>query len=745
MTVKRKLILSVVMVLIVVGCTGSAMAKSYSGSDVRDMIFDLNSQIDKTNALPKTVKIAGEEISIGSAFYLMAKWLESYEATGRIPATLPFLEIADPDYVAEGCLEGQVDLANIYAAARDVAAYLESSPKLPPKFTARVTIDGRTSQQELGSDELIFVLSRTVVFVYNNGRMPNYAAVRSITPPPSWIRPSFNVRGYYKAELSYKEGDFTPQNPDPLNVSELKLGLGFTCSFLSAYYPALLTSESFSDFQFSSLEDLKKFLDPDDRWNLEARLFNVAFRGTNHHNNFSMPTDPFYAFYNAFNKEGNNDFYKLTTEVFGTELQFHHIRALDTYNIAGVNRTFGDYDVNFAYGHRATGPTRDVQGISDNIIAWTRGPVPALNARMNLALMQSRAVGSDDLSRAFRLAVDNIKVGAVNLNTRYLVTEPGLVAFLPSAVYHEDFVGADRKQYYGRAATNLRLLGKNIAFSIADTFDTNYAGEAKSRRNDLKAEASTALSRTTNLQVNGNLYTRERDSLNEKSLKTTFGVKPSSQLQYNVSVEIRKAAAGEQAGGALKFAGDARRTFADGSMNIEGEYNLGHFYNRDNSVFEDKNNTWEIYSQVRKNFGRLSTVAAGLYKQGKSDPEALRGYFRADFPLIFDITGVAQVLYADYTTDALKGLYAYTGLNYGFKGTSVDVGYLFREKSRLFVEIEQEIRDLLLTFTYGVSKGLGDSESRDNTIDDGRPWEALMGSTRAGTNPTYTVTLKLMF
>lgn len=175
----------------------------YTGAQVISMAGNLGTTFDED--YPETVSVGGDEISLASSFYLLAKWLMLAEengitnpetgGTGDLPACVPYLEIEIPDAVTRGKEDGVVVWSDIYTAARDMATVLEETLKIPDEITVwwrefndLWTVIRKTDSIEeiMGIDMLISLFARQIPWVNNNGQMANYGSVRGGNLPAGW-------------------------------------------------------------------------------------------------------------------------------------------------------------------------------------------------------------------------------------------------------------------------------------------------------------------------------------------------------------------------------------------------------------------------------------------------------------------------------------------------------------------------------------------------------------------------------
>jgi uncharacterized lipoprotein YddW (UPF0748 family) len=166
------------------------IAKTYSGVAVMKMATALANKIEELGAkLPEDIEIPeiGEKISIEDTIYLMAKWLALYGITnsqdGQMPAEVPYLDVQKPTKLVEGEQGGKIMWQDLYALGRELSALLEANPAVPSQI--KIIKDGE-KEAYVSADVLIYILARTLRFVNDNNRMPNYASIKPVTPPPSW-------------------------------------------------------------------------------------------------------------------------------------------------------------------------------------------------------------------------------------------------------------------------------------------------------------------------------------------------------------------------------------------------------------------------------------------------------------------------------------------------------------------------------------------------------------------------------
>lgn len=733
-------ILSIIMVTIALSFYSvAAFAESFSGKDVMDMSKDLAYKIEATNGLPEGIQMPSAEkmIKIENTLYLMAKWLDLYaQADKTIPNEVPLLEVERPAKTKDGVTSGQVNLENLFKAGHDVAAILEANSKMPPSFNVMWTDTGNTTEAEVGPVNLIYIFARTIRWVAeHDGVMPNYTSVRRTTPPQSWIRPEFSVKEGF---ISYSSDRFSDHSragtevagavkvPDTVSI---KLGLNYLSRNLSAYYPYMVSRDN---------RDLKwDERDPDDRWDIKYRLPNLGIRATNNYNGFDgISQDPFYVIANPFSSDNPNyHFYKLTTQVFGTSLQFQKDTTPNQkYFLTSATYSLGDYKLYAIYGDRVS--VANSEDFSQNVVSWLQGPAPGFSrGTVSVGYMHSDSnlikysdfSGDDD---GYRIGLKDAGLGRFSFDAIHLNMGRKLIPFWAPGVESYDFVGTGRLYNYGSVSTNTRLLSQNVKVSLSGSNDQNeVAGSSPFLANKMPSE--------------------------EVKSKLQLDFQPEASLKYYVSGQYSEAFAKKanyqkvlsdnlQASNHQLAAG-IQKDYAKFRWNLDGAYNEGFIYDRDSNAFKEPN--WWLYTKLENSKHPLDPTFAAYYEMDRdSGPTDLRAYARIRGNINNNwYTNVAYLHCWESYNPSWDGFYQYYGIVYTYGGFKINTGYLYRSNWRFYCDVSQKIRSLALQFTYGYKNGLGDGSSRDHSIDDNRPWEALMGdgSYRYGTSPEYTLKLKM--
>ena len=182
---KRFLILLVLLLL-----TAGLMAVEFDGAAIMKMAINLNTKInDSGRVIPDTIEIPGSDrnVSMEEALYLVAKWMAIYgangEKIGQLPASVPYIEVKAPQKQLQGEIGGMINWPDIYEVSKQITAKLEADPLIPSQV--EFLLNGE-SMAVMTPDILLYVLTRSVSWVNDNGSMPNYASLREVSGPANW-------------------------------------------------------------------------------------------------------------------------------------------------------------------------------------------------------------------------------------------------------------------------------------------------------------------------------------------------------------------------------------------------------------------------------------------------------------------------------------------------------------------------------------------------------------------------------
>ena len=197
-------------------------------------------------------------------------------------------------------------------------------------------------------------------------------------------------------------------------------------------------------------------------------------------------------------------------------------------------------------------------------------------------------------------------------------------------------------------------------------------------------------------------------------------------------------------GANTQLAGGLQKDFREFRLNVDTAYNYGYPFDRNLKDFVEPN--WSVYVNARNRKSALDPILGAYYQYNldSEEPADLRTYARINGKITRNFSANVAILNAEKSTNpSWDRLYQYYGMVYTTKGFTINTGYLVNKKDRLYFKASQKIKAATLSLTYGVETGLGDRDSRNRSVDDDRPWEALMGSFTSGTEPQYTLKLRM--
>ncbi len=181
---KRLFLLFVVLLI-----AGSMFATALPGDKVLKMGTVLANKIEELGKkLPDEIAVpgTGQKLTMEQALYVMAKWLALYGAegkkVGKIPAQVPVIDMKKPEKLIKGASGGKIWWDDIYKLCKDLSKKFEEDPTIPPQ----IEVLNDRKKDVVTADVLIYLLARTIRWIDNNARMPNYASIRPVTPPQSW-------------------------------------------------------------------------------------------------------------------------------------------------------------------------------------------------------------------------------------------------------------------------------------------------------------------------------------------------------------------------------------------------------------------------------------------------------------------------------------------------------------------------------------------------------------------------------
>lgn len=268
---------------------------------------------------------------------------------------------------------------------------------------------------------------------------------------------------------------------------------------------------------------------------------------------------------------------------------------------------------------------------------------------------------------------------------------------------------ANTSKFYAKAAT------------VFDAFemDNNFAVEFTQ---DIAASATTVkVSDGFNLS----------DAIQAVSL--AYEYKSAANDKFTASAKILPGVAGleihpeveKEATVDLKFKADAKWALTDITLYGGLEYQAGL-------------KKWYGLGISNATFGNLNTSLAGMFMKIGSTAYT-RAYGAVSTDISETITGVG--LKALYAKEPGTRVIVIAEGNYAISAdTNLYLGYLFREKGRLFAEIKKTIGSATFALSYGDSTGVDKDEATDDAIktkwfDDANkyPWHTIQGSSNAGT------------
>lgn len=175
----------------------------------------------------------------------------------------------------------------------------------------------------------------------------------------------------------------------------------------------------------------------------------------------------------------------------------------------------------------------------------------------------------------------------------------------------------------------------------------------------------------------------------------------------------------------LKFNADAKWALTDITLYGGLEYQAGL-------------KKWYGLGISNATFGNLNTSLAGMFMKIGSTAYT-RAYGAVSTDISETLTGVG--LKALYAKEPGTRVIVIAEGNYAISAdTNLYLGYLFREKGRLFAEIKKTIGSATFALSYGDSTGVDKDEATDDAIktkwfDDANkyPWHTIQGSSNAGT------------
>gem|GEM_PF-4291929 len=170
----------------------------FTGAEVMEMAADLTIE----DNYPETIPVGGYKISLADSVYLMAQWLALYaesgatnEEAGAVPELVAYKRINLPTAVTLGKEDGVVVWSDLCTAAEELAGTFGAAGQIPEEITVGWRellptwddIEAAASTEEIiGINILISVFARTINWVGEHGRLPNFARVAGGNLPRSW-------------------------------------------------------------------------------------------------------------------------------------------------------------------------------------------------------------------------------------------------------------------------------------------------------------------------------------------------------------------------------------------------------------------------------------------------------------------------------------------------------------------------------------------------------------------------------
>lgn len=216
-TIRFLTVLLLVSMLLITGCrstkpggkggdngNGDPQLPGYTGMEVVKMAESLGLGWD--DRYPETVTVGGDEITLADAVYLMAKVLEALAdsgatnveggVSGKLPDFVPYKQIALPNTVTQGKMEGVITWENIFASARQMVNTLDANPQIPDEITVLWHPSGLDwavvktmdpEEQTVGINILISCYARMITYASNNNwQFANWATIKGGVLPDSW-------------------------------------------------------------------------------------------------------------------------------------------------------------------------------------------------------------------------------------------------------------------------------------------------------------------------------------------------------------------------------------------------------------------------------------------------------------------------------------------------------------------------------------------------------------------------------
>ncbi|HDM70199.1 MAG: hypothetical protein DRP30_01415 [Thermotoga sp.] len=184
---RRFLVFNLILLMIV--SISFSVSKVFTGEQILKLGTVLANTIEELGKkLPDEITVPGtkEKVSMEEALYLMTKWLALYGENGKkvgvIPKEVQLVELKKPEKMIMGAQGGKIWWDDIYKLTKELVEEFEKNPGIPPQ----IKILNDRKEDVITADVLIYLLARTIRWVDNNKRMPNYASIRPVVPPPSW-------------------------------------------------------------------------------------------------------------------------------------------------------------------------------------------------------------------------------------------------------------------------------------------------------------------------------------------------------------------------------------------------------------------------------------------------------------------------------------------------------------------------------------------------------------------------------